>query len=178
MMAVHAAQYNPAMNRRGFVASIAALALPASASLTSVLEGRAFAGAMSTPKVAGLYGIGQLWNPPGSGKLCIVCGLVCDTPDEAAPFGAELIAWTSPLANLVGHPKNRILGDADSVMELRTGTMDTYPVGPLYGFPHLSARMKAESFPFMVAIPPGRGILFAPEVVNVQVCITWSHTEQ
>lgn len=168
------------MDRRRFIASLAGLAAASQvrADRAALLDGRAFAGAMYTPRVADQYGIAQLWNPRGSGKRCIILEVSHDTPDQAAPFGCELIASREPLPKLVGNPKNRIVGGAASVMELRTGTRAAYPTGDLYGFPHLSQRMKLESFAFTAVLLPGHGMLFAPEVKNVQVCLTWSHVEE
>jgi hypothetical protein len=168
------------MDRRGFLGLLAGIvpAFRAHADLAEAIEGRAFAGAMYIPRERGQYGFAQLWNPPGSGRTCILLGVSYDTPDHAAPFGCELLASTVALPTLVGNPKNRIVGRPASVMQLRTGKASEYPKGDIYGFPHLSQRMKHESFAFTAILLPGYGMTFAPEVKNVQVCLTWSHVER
>lgn len=142
------------------------------------LSKTAFAGQMYIGPVVSKYSFAKLWNPSGSGRIVIVYGLHYDSPSVVG-FGAEIYSSTSAIGTSAVHAQNKYLGAAASKAELRKEDQTAYPnIVPL-GIPQ-NPPEQSNYYQFVrpIIVPEGMGLIYGPEIQNVQVCMTWDFTEK
>jgi hypothetical protein len=131
------------------------------------IANNAYAGVAAVAALAANFGQLQLWNPAASGKRVIVEQLAAWS---TAASGAVLQAGVASLATLVQIGKPKLLGGANSVMELRSAQSVTAPVSPSLNALTMQAGATLVYRPVdPIVILPGNGLLILATVVNTDL---------
>lgn len=128
----------------------------------SAIAGRGFAGFVNTGPVAGQNSHVQLWNPATSGVVGVVRAVFAEPVG-----GASFLVFkdhNAALTTLAGPGKNRRLGAANSVLELRSqnnaallGT--TFDTIADTARPEVLQIINRDGY---YVVPPGRGFILVP----------------
>lgn len=137
--------------------------------LSRVKAGEAFGGVADVAPVAATYSHNQIWNPVGSTKTIVLTKVhITSATAVAVRFGLSTAALATPVTQL--HGRNKNIGGADSVAEMRVETNAAILVDPSNRFMTLALdtpnQVLALPFSEPIVIPPGYGVCCACVSVN------------
>jgi len=120
--------------------------------------GSAFWQSKAMQATAGNYPHVQIWNPVGSGRVCIVDDIGYSVLPSS---GAHLIASSAPLATFAMNPASKLAGGVGSVMEIRVQEAAALIGAPFTSIGALSGDMKVLNLSSPYVIYPGKGLILA-----------------